>query len=71
MTNLFRRSILLIIFEIVFQTFDFVGPVLLVPYQLLSISILFSLEAIQKCRGCQLCVLWENSSVASTPSRYS
>ena len=30
--------------------------------QLLSISILFSLEVIQKRQCCQVCVLWENSS---------
>ena len=38
---------------------------------LLSISILFSLEAIQKCQCCQLCVKSENSYENTTGCRYS
>ena len=30
--------------------------------QLLSVSILLSSEAVQKCQHCQLCVIWENSN---------
>ena len=30
---------------------------------LVNTSYLFSLEVVQKCQHCQLCVLWENSNV--------
>ena len=35
----------------------------------LTVSNLFTLEVVQKCQRCQLCVLWENS-IALTPGSW-